>query len=156
MDPTDSPERGFKTTVMLADFAQASGDGKLTVVGGGWTVTGPEPAPFAIAGIIEVPWHLTNQKHKFRFELIDLDGQSVTIETPEGQQPLFFEGEFEVGRPPGVRPGTAMTVPLALLHGPVPLAPGSHFEWRWTIDGEAHEDWRLGFSTRPVVQSLAA
>jgi hypothetical protein len=29
--------------MLLADFAQVS-DGKLTVVGGGWSLTGPDPS----------------------------------------------------------------------------------------------------------------
>ena len=53
-----SPERGMKVTAMLADYAAAA-DGKLTIVGGGWTVTGPQPVPFAIAILVEVPWQLT-------------------------------------------------------------------------------------------------
>jgi hypothetical protein len=30
------------------------------------------------------------------------------------------------------------------------------FEWRVEIDGETHQDWRLGFNTRPEAQSEAA
>ena len=48
--------------------------------------------PFAIAGLIEVPWHLTNRQHTFRFECIDLDGIRVVVPTPEGEHPLFLEG----------------------------------------------------------------
>jgi hypothetical protein len=152
---TDSPERGIKSTLMLADSAQVA-EGKLFVLGGGWTVTGPQPTPFALAGIIEVPWQLANRKHKFRFELIDLDGNAVDIDTPEGRQPLFIEGEFEVGRPAGLRTGATIPFPLAINSAPVPLPAGSHFEWRYEINGEAHEDWRLAFSTRPDAQSQAA
>lgn len=156
MGPLDmTPDRGMKATFMLADFAQVA-DGKLNVLGGGWTFTGPQPSPFAIAGIVEVPWQLTNQSHKIRFELIDLDGQAVNVETPEGEQPLYTEVGFEVGRPPGLPTGAVIPFALAITHGPVPLPSGSHFEWRFEIDGEAHEDWRLAFSTRPDAQSLAA
>ena len=44
----------MKVTVMLADYAQGA-DGKLTIVGGGWSVTGPMPVPFAIAVLFQVP-----------------------------------------------------------------------------------------------------
>jgi hypothetical protein len=40
--------------------------------------------------------------------------------------------------------------------GPIPLQHGARFEWRLTIDGKAHEDWSLGFSTRPAVDERAA
>lgn len=142
------PERGMKVTMMLADYAQVA-DGKLNIIGGGWDVTGPNPVPFGIAMKIEVPWRLANTRHKMRLELIDLDGVPVEVETPEGLAPLFIESEFEVGRPPGVRPGTALIMPFALNLGPTPIPPGGHYEWRLEINGETDEDWRLSFSTRP-------
>jgi hypothetical protein len=57
-------------------------------------------------------------------------------------------GEFEVGRPPGTPHGAPIGLPLALNLAPLPLAPAARYEWRFTIDGESREDWRLAFSTR--------
>ena len=37
--------------MLLADYAVVS-DGKLTIVGGGWSQTGPDPAAFGIEGRI--------------------------------------------------------------------------------------------------------
>ena len=68
----------------------------------------------------------------------------------EGAQPVVIEGAFEVGRPPGIKPGVPIDVPLAINVGALPLAPGGRYEWRLSIDGESHEDWRLAFSTRPA------
>jgi len=150
----EDPSRGMKATFMLADFAQAA-DGKLNMIGGGWTIRSSQPAPFAIAGIIEVPAEQANKKHRMRFELIDLDGQPINVETPEGEQPLVIDGEFEVARMLGAPAGTALTLPVALNHPPVPLPPGPA-EWRWEIDGETHVDWRLAFVTLPDAQSHAA
>jgi hypothetical protein len=144
-----NPERGIKVTMMLADHAQVA-DGKLNLIGGGWDVTGPQPGPFAIAAKVDVSWHLTNRQHALQFELIDIDGNAVVVETPEGEQPVRFEGTFEVGRPPGVRTGTSLPFMFAMNSGPLPLEPGRHFEWRLMINGETHEDWRLPFSTRPA------
>jgi hypothetical protein len=142
------PNRGMKVTMMLADSAQVA-EGKLYVMGGGWTVTGPEPSPFALAGIVEVPWHLTDEEHVLRFELIDLDGSPVMVPTPDGDAPFFIEAKFEVGRPPGTRPGATLSMPFAFNNGPLQLPPGSDLECRYTINGEPREDWRLAFSTRP-------
>src|SRR4051812_34349445 len=90
-------DRGIRVTMMLADFASTA-EGKLTVVGGGWNVTGPNPTPFAIAILFEVPWHETNTPQLFRLELIDHDGTPVV---PLGaDEPVLIEGQFEVGRPP--------------------------------------------------------
>jgi hypothetical protein len=144
-----------KVTMLLADFAQVA-DGKLTVVGGGWSLTGPEPAPFGIAILVHVPWDQANRRHTLRLELVDADGQAVTIpveanEDGEGdEQPIVFldDIEFEVGRPAGLKPGTPLELPLAVNSGPLPLDPGGRYEWRLSIDGESDEDWRLAFSVR--------
>ncbi len=135
--------------MMLADHAQAA-EGKLNIIGGGWNVTGPEPGPFAIAILFEVPWDRANEEHRFLLELVDQDGVAVLVETVDGEAPLTIEGQFEVGRPPGLKPGTSLAFPLALNMGPQPLAPGGRYEWRLTVDGESHEDWRLVFATRPA------
>ena len=63
----------MKATLLLADYAQVA-DGKLTIVGGGWSVTGPEPAPFGIAILIQVPWDQANTRHSFSVELLDTSG----------------------------------------------------------------------------------
>ena len=135
-------------TMLLADFAQVS-DGKLTIVGGGWSLTGPEPVPFGIAILIRVPWDQANQRHVMRLELLDADGHAVEVETDDGMQPVVFFDDvpFEVGRPAGLKPGTPLDFPVAVNSGPVLLEPG-RYEWRLTIDGEADEEWRLPFSVR--------
>lgn len=138
---------------MLADHAAAA-EGKLYINGGGWSVTGPVPAPSAIAILIQVPWDQTNMHHQLRLELVDADGQPVMVEGPEGEQPLFVEAGFEVGRPPGIRPGTPLDVPLALNLGPMPLPPGGRFTWQLYIDGETREEWYLSFSTRQAVPGM--
>jgi hypothetical protein len=141
--------RGMKVTMLLADYAAAY-DGKLVVVGGGWSVTGPMPAPFGIALKIEVPWDQANAKHHMRLELVDADGNPVLVPTEGGaEQPLALDGEFETGRPAGLKPGTPLDVVLALNLPPQPIPPGGRYEWRLTIDGESEEDWRLAFTTRP-------
>ncbi len=139
----------MKVTMLLADYAVVS-ENKLVVVGGGWSITGPVPTPFAIALKIEVPWDQGNSKHKMRLELVDADGEPVLVETEGGlEEQLELEGEFEVGRPPGLKPGTPLDVMLAANFSPQPIAPGGRYEWRLSIDGHTDEDWRLGFTTRP-------
>jgi hypothetical protein len=137
-----------KVTILLADAAQAA-EGKLYVLGGGWSITGPDPSPMALAIKIEVPWDQANTPHSCRLELLDSDGQPVEAETPEGEQPIVFEASFEVGRPPGVKQGTPIDLPLAVNMPPVPLEPGGRYEWRLLIDGRTEPDWRVAFSTRP-------
>jgi hypothetical protein len=137
----------MKVTMMLADSAQAV-EGKLYILGGGWSVTGPDPSPFAIAIKIEVPWDQANAQHQIRLALIDSDGREVMSETPEGPQPIGLEAGFEVGRPPGVKPGTPVDVPFALNFAPIQLEPGQRYVWQLEIDGESSDDWRVAFNTR--------
>jgi hypothetical protein len=144
----------IRATVMLADSAQAI-EGKLFILGGGWSITGPAPTPSALAAYIEVSWDLSNHRHTWQFDLLDSDGQPVMIETPVGQQPMVLQGEFEVGRPPGITPGTGLGMPLAINLGPIPLQPGSRYEWRLSINGEVDENWRLPFSTRAAPAGTA-
>ena len=139
----------MKVTILLADAAQAA-EGKLYVLGGGWSITGPEPSPMALAVKIEVPWDQANHPHVCRLELLDSDGQPVEAETPIGEeQPIFFEANFEVGRPAGVKPGTPIDLPLAVNIPPVRLDAGGRYEWRMSIDGRTEPDWRVAFSTCP-------
>src|SRR5213594_576499 len=60
----------MKVTMLLADSAQAV-NGKLYILGGGWSIIGPDPAATAIAIKIDVPWDLANRSHTFRLALLD-------------------------------------------------------------------------------------
>jgi hypothetical protein len=146
----------MKVTMILADYAQVA-DGKLTIVGGGWSVTGPLPTPFAIALLFEVPWDQANVKHRFRLDLVDSDGHMVFMPAAEeSEDPVALEGEFETGRPRAHTPGTTLSVPIAFnLPGP-PIPPGGRYEWRLTVNGESDENWNLPFSTRDEFEPEAA
>lgn len=137
----------MKVTMLLADFAQALG-GKLYIMGGGWTITGPMPSPSAIAIKIDVPWNETNRKHNLRLDLIDGDYRPISVPTPAGNAPLVINGDFEVGRPAGAPAGTPLTVPFAFNIGPIQLEPGQRYIWKLTINGTSNDDWQVGFSTR--------
>lgn len=135
--------------MLLADAAQVVG-GKLYILGGGWNVTGPDPIPFAIAMLIYIPWDQTNRRIEWRLKLLTEDGQVVQVATPMGNRPIEMTGGFEVGRPPGVKPGTTQTVPLAINVGPLPLQAGRRYVWALNLDGVEKEDWTLVFDTRPA------
>lgn len=134
--------------MLLCDAAQVA-DGKLYVLGGGWSMTGPDPVPSAIALKIEVDWHEADVLHHWELFLEDADGQPVMVETPDGSQPVEVRGEFSVVHPSGVPEGTPIDVALAVNLGPIPLAAGTRYVWRLTIDGETLAGASLGFGTRP-------
>ncbi len=140
----------MKLTMLLCDAAQAV-NGKLYILGGGFNVMGPEPGPSAIALQIDVPWDLTNTRHKLRLDLVTDDGQPVLIPTPTGQSAAQITAEFEVGRPAGHKAGTPLGVVLAVNIGPLPLSPGARYEWRCRINDEPRDEWRVAFSVRAAM-----
>lgn len=133
----------FKVTMILADAVQAVG-GKLYILGGGWSQQWGL-APFGIGIKIEVPWDKATDPHKVRLELVDVDGAAVDVETPDGMKPLVIEGEFTTGITAGVKRGVPMDTVVAFNFGPMPFEPG-RYVWRFSIDGDAHEDWQLAFT----------
>ncbi|CAN5484623.1 hypothetical protein BH10ACT3_BH10ACT3_18130 [soil metagenome] len=137
---------GMKVTLMLADSAQAVA-GKLYILGGGWSVIGPEPSPSAIAIKIEIPWNEAIRQHQWSVRLHDADGTVVQIDTPEGRQAVEVTGQFEVGRPTGAIEGVPLDLPLAVGPGPLPLTSG-RYEWQLTIDERHDEDWTASFTMR--------
>jgi len=141
----------MKLTMLLADAAQAM-QGKLYILGGGWSITGPQPTPSAIAIKIDVPWDQSNRVHTLRLDLLDEDGHPIMVPTPMGERPMQINSRFEVGRPVGLIPGADLDVALAINIAPLPLAPGARYVWRCFINDDSQEGWEVRFSTRPAAE----
>lgn len=139
----------MNVTLLLADSAQAV-LGKLYILGGGWSVTGPDAAVMALAVKIEVPWDRGNDRHHWSLELLDADGQPVELPGPPNgeHQPVRLEGDFEPGRPPGLKPGTPLDVAMAFNFGPMPLPADGRYRWQFNVGADT---WSVGFSTRPGI-----
>lgn len=94
--------------LILADAAQAV-SGKLYMLGGGWSTLHPLTLPFThqvgVAVGFRVPWQETNQVHRLEIAVVTADGNPVL-------PPL--QGQLEMGRPPGLRPGSDQTVVMAM------------------------------------------
>jgi hypothetical protein len=133
-------------TLMLADFAQVA-EGKLYISGAGWTFTSAPSAPMAIAVLVHVPWVQANQRCTITVELFGDDGEPARL--VEGET-VRVDGVFEAGRPPGLPPGSSLTVPFAINVLPLALQPGRRYEWRVSVDGDTRDHWRLPFNTRPA------
>lgn len=133
--------------MLLCDSAQAV-DGKLYILGGGWSLTGPQPAPSAIAIklLVDVPDGQVERHWELFLE--DEDGQPVMIDTGQGLQAIEVRGEFTAQRPPELPPGTPVDINFAFNFPPFPLQPGRRFTWRLTVDGETPEGAVIAFNTR--------
>lgn len=142
----------MQVNLILADAAQTI-EGKLYLLGGGWTVTGPNPVPQAVAAIIQTSWDETNVKHHASLALRDADGSPVN--GPDGN-PIQINLDFEVGRPAGAKAGSSFNVPLAVNFAPLPVSPGFRYEWELSIDGKTKPEWRVVFDVRPLSKPKAA
>lgn len=136
----------MNATLLLCESAQEI-NGKLYILGGGWSVTGPGPFQWALAVRIEVPWDEANTKKRVRIFLIDEDGKPVAAHGQSGA--LELHAEFEVGRPPGLPRGTPIDTAFAIQGLPLMLE-GGRYVWRLSIDGVEDDHWQAGFYVRPM------
>jgi hypothetical protein len=99
--------------VLLADHAEAT-NGKLNVMGAGWTDQWRAPRPldaplpithFGIGVSVLIPWTETNRRHHLAIRIEDEDGR-----TELGK----VEADLEIGRPPGLPSGSDQRAVLAL------------------------------------------
>jgi hypothetical protein len=135
--------------MILCDAAQTA-EGKLYILGGGWSMIGPDPSPISVAMKIDLDWSEIDRPHHWELFLLDEDGKPVFVQTPEGEQPLEVRADFEVQRNALETPGAPAGAAYALNFGPMPLATGTRYTWRLTVDGLSEESWSLDFSTRPA------
>lgn len=132
-------------TMLLCESAQEI-NGKLYILGGGWSVTGPGPFQWALAVRVEVPWDEANVRKKVRLFLHDADGHAVML--PGTQTPIELNAELEVGRPAGMPRGIPIDTAFAVQGMPLVL-PSGRYVWRLAI-GEREDDlWQVGFYVRP-------
>lgn len=116
----------MEATLLLCDYAEEVG-GKLYIMGGGWTqATANAPLQISLALNLLIPWDQTNVTHRLDARLVTQDGEEVTIDG----NPVLIEGQVEVGRPAGTKPGMAMATPLAFRVGGLVLEPGLY---RWDV-----------------------
>lgn len=121
----------MKATLLLCDWAEVVA-GKLYAQGIGWSLTqanNPQNAS-AVAMLLYVPYDMTNRKTSVKCSLLTADGQPYPDETPAS-----FGFEFEIGRPPGLKPGTDQIVPFAAKLGGIAFLPGG-YEWQLEVNGD--------------------
>jgi hypothetical protein len=130
--------------VILCDAAVADPRGKVHMLGAGWSVTGTPTAPQAVAVLMKIPWDRADQRLAMALRLLDADGKPVRLEGPDGVQVIESRGEVEVGRPPGLEPGSPIDASFALNVQSMPLKPG-RYEWRLEL---ADQFFAVAFQVR--------
>ena len=76
--------------------------------------------------------------------MLEADGSPVTVPTPDEPITIGADAEIEVGRPPGLAPGSMLDASFALNIPSLPLAPG-RYEWRLTL---ADQEFTASFTVR--------
>ncbi|HUZ29061.1 MAG TPA: hypothetical protein VMU90_07455 [Solirubrobacteraceae bacterium] len=114
----------MRATMLLCDAAQETG-GKLYIIGAGWSaLLEPDtPTTQALAVVLHIEWTEANSRHPIEIELHTDDGE---VWEPAEGQPLRMTTEVEVGRPPGVKPGTELNAPLAATFNGLVLPSGGY------------------------------
>jgi len=88
--------------------------------------------------MVHVPFDMANRKLKLELGLFDSDGQEVMWGEPP--QPVGRAGEFEVGRPAGVKPGEPLNFPLVFRFNGLSHEPGGYV-WECKVEGETLARW---------------
>ena len=115
--------------ILTADAASVS-DGKINMLGGGWTHVGAGVANFTLVVRLDIPWTMTNQQIPWTLSLIDQDGK---LYRPEPDlDPVRIEAELNLERPDNAPEGSSFDVPLLFPFVGLPLRQGS-YEWVFTL-----------------------
>ena len=124
----------MEVDLLLCDHAEAL-NGKLYIHGGGWSIlyAANRPATMYLAMIVTFDWNDTNIRHEFLAELLTADGDPVSM-PGDPPVPVRAHAGMEVGRPPGVKPGTSLPAPITFGVGGLVLDVGQYV-WHVTVDG---------------------
>jgi len=120
--------------LMLADRAEAA-NGKIFIHGGAVDrhfVSEKAPPPIQLNADVALgiltDWGETNTDHMF----------SLRAEDEDGKLAWAMEAQFQVGRPPGAKPGQQFRQLIA-IRGPIPLPSRGAYKLILEIDGKAQE-----------------
>ena len=101
----------------LCDHAVVPPDGKIYIHGGGvhtlyvGQIPGPLRSLYLVARL-SIPWHMLGEPHTVKIHALDLDRKPISPTDP------LITTPFELGRPPGHRPGDESAVNIcAELNG---------------------------------------
>ncbi|MFA5786816.1 MAG: hypothetical protein WDA71_07535 [Actinomycetota bacterium] len=128
-----------------ADHAEAV-NGKLYVTGGCWdrilatAIPGHHPH-LSLAAVLHVNWNETDQRHAVQVEGVDEDGRQFVSS---------IEGQFQAGRPPGMRPGDESAIVMVFNLDGMPLRRAGVHEFVLRVDGQ--ELARARFRAVPAEQ----
>ncbi len=147
-----TPFNGLSARIILCDFAQVSPDGKLTLVGAGWSFINPGPTSFGVGIMLELDPNVVMNPHRFELTLRDADGRPLN--DPAGN-PIKITGLAPPQpAPPGHPAGMAVKRQHGFNFAGLVLPAAGRFQVVLTVDDSliVVED----FGTRPAQPQLKA
>jgi hypothetical protein len=138
--------------VMLCDKATKQ-EGKLNILGGGWSIINPGVREYSLALRFEAEQH-EDGHHDLRLVLSDADGWPYR--PPGSSQGVAIDGVMDIKADPGAPDGMVMVHVESIDIVPMPLPPATVFTWRVWIDGVTQEHWAASFVTRAEPLERAA
>jgi hypothetical protein len=122
----------MRATMLLADWAEAL-NGKLYVMGAAWThvLAAGTPTSMSLGVVMHVPWDEANRRKQFVLALQDHDGNAIQ----QNDVDVRAEGQFEAGRPPGLKAGTELNNAVTFRFNNLTLDEGGYV-WLLTVDDE--------------------
>ena len=138
-----------RVALVLADASESHG-GKVSLLGGGWSLTTAGSTPTSLAAFFEFSGDEEGADHTFSFALTHDDGSPVVLKTATGESsPLIIAGQFTIGpHSSDVPAGAPYTAAAQISMGPLPLEPGHIYRWQLTLDGRAEPEWAARFASR--------
>jgi len=124
-----------RASIILADFAETDASGKVHMLGAGWSITGPNTGPQAVAGFIQVPAAQSGSLIQFVLRLTDRSGEVVEAPGPAGMQRMEVTGQVEMRAPEGWDGATDLNAAFA-MNVVVPLPQGQPYTWSLEVDGK--------------------
>ena len=141
----------MRAIIILADFAETDAStGKVHILGAGWSVTGPQPAPQAVIALIDVPPERVGESVPVTLRLTDRMGRVLEVQDPSGTQRIEVMGQVETREPDGWDRSTDLRVAFTASLMLLPLQPGESYAWSVEIEGQVLAS--AEFHVRPAPQ----
>jgi hypothetical protein len=135
-----------RVSMLLAEAVQVA-DGKLNILGAGWSQMNAGPSQIAVAVLIEFTAAEANGAHHFELFLTDGDHQPIVTDSPDGSMPVEVRGDADVALPEEYDIRVPVPWPIAINVPGMVLEPGCAYQWNLVVDGHTDPSWTLPFRT---------
>jgi hypothetical protein len=135
----------MNVTMMLCDSAVVA-ENKLFILGGGWSVTGPDPRPMSVAIKLELEASYDEREVHWELFLENHESLQVMLQTPAGLQAVEAMGNVVLPARDLALDARPFDVCLAINFPPLELNHGQDYQWKLSVDGEIVDGASVAFS----------